>query len=128
MTEVFSSDDQLRLLQLLTRRAMSERIRRVEQSEEADSDGKENTDVVASTEVIPENWRLIPEGISLYDWQQECLPLWFAGGHGTVKVATGGKKTTFRFSRSPKASERTRPQFTVGSSGAYSAAIVSMVR
>jgi superfamily II DNA or RNA helicase len=40
-------------------------------------------------------WQLLPRGVSLYDWQQDCLPLWLKTGRGTVKVATGGGKTLF---------------------------------
>ena len=40
---------------------------------------------------------LVPPGVTLHDWQRKCLPIWLDehGGHGTVKVATGGGKTLF---------------------------------
>jgi len=43
---------------------------------------------------IPDKWCLT-RGINLYGWQKECIGRWFAGGcKGTVKVVTGGGKTT----------------------------------
>ena len=44
---------------------------------------------------IPACWRLVPEEVTLHNWQRECLPCWLDRGRGTVKVATGGGKTLF---------------------------------
>lgn len=95
MNEVFSNNDRLLLLQLMTKRAIAERVGQERQQEEADLDNEGNTNVGTPAEVVPEIWRLVPEGVSLYKWQLECLPLWLLRGHGTVKVATGGGKTLF---------------------------------
>ena len=89
----FTDDNRLRLLQLMTRRAMAERRSREEQNADDLEAGlkREKSPVIG----VPERWHLIPDMVSLYDWQRECLPLWMAHGHGTVKVATGGGKTLF---------------------------------
>jgi superfamily II DNA or RNA helicase len=91
----FTDDNRLRLLQLLTRRAMAERKSREAEQTIGDLELRlgegENVPVLG----IPERWQLIPDTVSLYDWQRECLPLWMAHGSGTVKVATGGGKTLF---------------------------------
>ncbi|HPW21244.1 MAG TPA: DEAD/DEAH box helicase [Vicinamibacterales bacterium] len=87
------------MLQLMTRRAMVERPRRGDSDETLVAGGHSasETEGEASCPLneIPEHWRLVPEGFSLYGWQRECLPLWLARGRGTVKVATGGGKTLF---------------------------------
>ncbi|MBU4372689.1 MAG: DEAD/DEAH box helicase [Proteobacteria bacterium] len=91
----FTDENRLRLLQLMTRRAMAERRSRAENQ---NVDNLES--VVGQREMPPlpglsERWQLIPDKVSLYEWQKECLPLWMAHGRGTVKVATGGGKTLF---------------------------------
>lgn len=95
MNRTFTDEDRLRLLQLTTRRAMAERWNRAAGRE----GGYSNADLGGEAEPanidVTTRWRLIPEGISLYGWQQECLPLWLSHGRGTVKVATGGGKTLF---------------------------------
>lgn len=92
---IFGADDRLLLLQLQTRRAMAERRARKAAADARgagteDSERSEHPDAA-----VPERWRLVPRDVSLYDWQQECLPLWLGEGRGTVKVATGGGKTLF---------------------------------
>jgi superfamily II DNA or RNA helicase len=92
---VYGDDDRLLLLQLQTRRAMAERRAR---KTDADARGAGTEGLVRSEDpdaAIPERWRLVPQNVSLYDWQRECLPLWLSTGRGTVKVATGGGKTLF---------------------------------
>lgn len=87
--------DRLLLLQLQTRHAIAERRRR---QVDAVAPGTE-TEGAAGGEhtpaAVPERWRLVPQDVSLYDWQRECLRLWLLTGRGTVKVATGGGKTLF---------------------------------
>jgi len=93
---VFREDHRLLLLQLQTRRAMAERWARqasVNAIPETEVGYAKRGDYMDAT--IPEHWRLVPQDVSLYDWQRECLPLWLAAGRGTVKVATGGGKTLF---------------------------------
>src|SRR5262245_54384415 len=42
---------------------------------------------------IPDEWNLTA-GISLHDWQRNCVESWFeAGKRGVVKVVTGAGKT-----------------------------------
>ena len=42
---------------------------------------------------IPAKWSLL-DGLTLYDWQSDCIASWFAAGkRGTVKVVTGAGKT-----------------------------------
>ena len=93
----FSDDDHLRLLQLTTRRVMAQR--RLE-ARGRDAGDPRTVDIQKKDDGpmrarLTRRWRLIPDGYALYEWQQECLPLWLSRGRGTVKVATGGGKTTF---------------------------------
>lgn len=88
----FSEADQLLLLQLLTRQDV---VKRQEQSADSGGEAEEDSDQVDGGVRMPEHWRLLPEEIGLYDWQQECLGLWMKERRGTVKVATGGGKTLF---------------------------------
>jgi len=90
---LFSDKDLLLLLQLQTRRYMAER--RSPQGPVADDVESESRREDKSDQSLPALWRLVPEGIQLYKWQQECLPLWLNSGRGTIKVATGGGKTLF---------------------------------
>lgn len=94
MEPAFSGRDHLQLLQLLTRRTMAERRSRGAGGEGGEADTEDALQVVRSPD-IPRRWRLVPEEISLYRWQEECLPRWLENGRGTVKVATGGGKTLF---------------------------------
>jgi superfamily II DNA or RNA helicase len=90
---VFSDDDRLLLLQLMTRRAIWERRER----NERDADEESGPALAEPTAVapLPDRWTLLPEGLDLYSWQKECLERWKARGNGTIKVATGGGKTLF---------------------------------
>ncbi len=92
---IFDARARLQLLQLETRRRMAERLKK---GQSADPDGPDEDEVdgeSAEAVVIPEKWRLLPEGVMLHAWQSECLPRWLEAGRGTVKVATGGGKTLF---------------------------------
>ena len=95
MNEVFSDEDRLQLLQLMTRRNIAKRQRRAVEGDGSDLDTHHHPEVEPVPVQDTSQWRLIPEGISLYDWQKECLPLWLSHGRGTIKVATGGGKTLF---------------------------------
>lgn len=92
---LYSADDHLRLLQLMTRRAISERRYQAGEESRNELDPTTAEKALKGNQAIPDCWRLIPQDISLYDWQRKCLPLWLEHGRGTVKVATGGGKTTF---------------------------------
>jgi len=91
---IFTDIDRLHLLQLTTRRVVAEN-----RSKKLTSESKNNSQIYpddnSSISLIPEKWRLLPEDVTLYDWQKECLPIWLPQGCGTVKVATGGGKTLF---------------------------------
>lgn len=89
----FTAMDRLHLLQLMTRRAMAERGAKAYERGDGGLNASRDAGQTLSSDVIPDHWRLIPEGVSLYDWQRECLPRWLKHGRGTVKVATGGGKT-----------------------------------
>lgn len=91
----FTGEDRLRLLQLMTRRAMAERRNRAAGRERGGVDIDPNAEAKSAAVEVTARWRLLPEGIPLYDWQRDCLPLWLSDGRGTVKVATGGGKTLF---------------------------------
>jgi superfamily II DNA or RNA helicase len=94
MNPAFTDVDRLHLLQLLTRRAMAERRSRMEDGEGLGIDIDDRAEEPAAIDATS-RWRLVPDGVSLYDWQKECLPLWLSSGRGTIKVATGGGKTLF---------------------------------
>ncbi len=92
---IFDARARLQFLQLETRRQMADRLHKgtpVDVDEE-DGGGEEVTE--ASPTEIPDKWRLIPEGMTLHAWQEDCLPKWMEHCRGTVKVATGGGKTLF---------------------------------
>jgi hypothetical protein len=80
----FTDEDHLRLLQLMTRRAMADRQRRTAVKESDNSNAESPKEAVAALGNIPSRWRLVPEGTSLYDWQRNALPLWLSEGRGTV--------------------------------------------
>jgi superfamily II DNA or RNA helicase len=89
---VFSDADQLRLLQLMTRKAIASR----QAASMADhSEGDQDDDAARPPSQAPAKWRLTATDLKLHPWQQECLPIWMKLGRGTVKVATGGGKTIF---------------------------------
>ena len=92
---IFTAMDRLRLLQLMTRRAMEERRAKACKQGGGGLDASHDESQSPPNGAIPDRWRLVPEGVSLYDWQRECLPRWLEHGRGTVKVATGGGKTLF---------------------------------
>lgn len=92
---IFTAMDRLRLLQLMTRRAMAQRRDKVGKQGDGGPDALRDASQTLPSRVVPDRWRLVPEGVSLYDWQRECLPRWLERGRGTVKVATGGGKTLF---------------------------------
>ncbi len=105
----FNSEDHLRLLQLMTRRAMSERrSRESEQDQSADHSDSAEGESRARRD-YRSGWRLIPEDIALYEWQKECLPRWLKDGRGTVKVATGGGKTLFALAAAEKLQNENEP-------------------
>lgn len=91
----FTDENRLRLLQLMTRRAMAERRSRAEDQNVDNLDSDVSQREMPPLPGLSERWQLIPDMVSLYDWQRECLPLWMTHGRGTVKVATGGGKTLF---------------------------------
>ena len=89
MNQTFTDDDRLHLLQLLTRRAMAERRSRAEDGEGQglDTDGHAEAEPTAIDDTS--RWQLLPDGIPLYDWQRECLPLWLSNGRGN---STAGRR------------------------------------
>lgn len=90
--EGLTSPEQLRLLQLLTRREVAKRQSRAgSRSRQIDVGGQEIGDDPRT--ILPNAWRLVPEGTTLHDWQRLCADRWMQAGRGTVKVATGGGKT-----------------------------------
>lgn len=93
--KVFDSAARLQLLQLESRRQVAERLRKDLPADVDEGDDQEEGAVEAMPTAIPDRWRLVPEGITLHAWQQDCLPKWLVDGRGTVKVATGGGKTLF---------------------------------
>ena len=75
---------QLRLLEWLN-------TEQQKQAQSSDLPLQEEADEEDAT--IPRHWQMT-RGVSLYDWQKECMRRWFdADNKGTVKVVTGGGKT-----------------------------------
>jgi hypothetical protein len=64
----FTDQDQLQLLQLLTRRAMSERQRRIEVKETFEFDDEPPLIANQPDDQIPSQWHLVSESTSLYHW------------------------------------------------------------
>lgn len=46
----------------------------------------------AKEKSIPRVWHMT-KGITLYDWQEDCVNKWFENKRGTIKVVTGAGKT-----------------------------------
>jgi superfamily II DNA or RNA helicase len=93
--DIFDASARLQLLQLETRRQMAERLHKGTPTDVDEEDGAGEETAEATPTEIPDKWRLIPEGMTLHAWQEECLPKWLEDCKGTVKVATGGGKTLF---------------------------------
>jgi hypothetical protein len=69
----FTDEDHLRLLQLMTRRAMAERQLRAAVRESDDLGTETRREVAATLGDIASRWCLVPEATSLYDWQRTAL-------------------------------------------------------
>lgn len=111
--DVFDASARLQLLQLEARRQMATRLQRgleateePETDAESDDEGDQQTHAHAS---IPDRWKLLPEGLKLHAWQEECLTHWLATGRGTVKVATGGGKTLFALAAAERLQNEQQP-------------------
>ncbi|RMG03281.1 MAG: DEAD/DEAH box helicase [Planctomycetota bacterium] len=62
---------------------------------------------------IPAEWSLT-KGVSLYQWQQDCVAKWFANqGRGTVKVVTGGGKTLLALAIAERLQNTLEPELRV---------------
>ena len=109
MDQPFTDDDRLHLLQLMTRRAIAERLSRAAERDRKGLNAEQVATVQPETVEDTSPWQLIPAGVSLYDWQKECLPLWLSNGRGTVKVATGGGKTLFALAAAQKLQNEYEP-------------------
>jgi superfamily II DNA or RNA helicase len=110
---IFTTADRLQLLQLMTRRVMAERRARANKQEGDETAASRDESRGSPTAALPDRWRLIPEGVSLYDWQRECLPRWLVHGRGTVKVATGGGKTLFALAAAQQLQNEREPDLRV---------------
>jgi superfamily II DNA or RNA helicase len=88
-TILFSKDDRLRLHQL---RLLEWMDTEQQKKEAAPADAsKEQAGSVYTA--VPEQWQLT-KGVSLYDWQKDCIDKWLQAVHrGPVKVVTGAGKT-----------------------------------
>src|SRR5215468_4579382 len=76
----FTNEDHLRVLQLMTRRAMAERQRRTVLRESEDLEIEAGITAPSVVVGAPSHWRLVPEGTSLYGWQRHALPVWLSEG------------------------------------------------
>lgn len=109
----FSDDDRLALLQLLIRRAITERRARERDlnlsggDDQAESTPQPHSSSIADSQTAPPSlWRLVTQGVTLHAWQRRCMELWLPKGRGTVKVATGGGKTVFALAASEQLQHR----------------------
>lgn len=109
MNRTFTDEDHLRLLQLMTRRVMVERQSRASDREDNDIDPGRHAKATPLAVTDGVAWRLLPDDVSLYDWQRKCLPLWLSEGRGTIKVATGGGKTLFALAAAQRLQNEREP-------------------
>lgn len=107
----FTPEDQLRLVQLQAQRAIAERFERQRRVVCPDDTAPVPEGTAAPN--LPEQWRLVPEGVSLFAWQSECLPVWLKHGKGTIKVATGGGKTLFALAAAQALQNQRVPELRV---------------
>jgi superfamily II DNA or RNA helicase len=110
--DVFDSRARLKLLQLEARRQMAARLRKGRASTdelETDSESDDDEEQNPAGAAVPDHWRLLPDGLKLHAWQEECLPLWLKTGRGTVKVATGGGKTLFALAAAERLQNEKQP-------------------
>jgi len=116
---IFDAQSRLQLLQLQARRQMAERLAKGAAASapgDDDADGVDSpADAEPSASTVPGQWKLVPAGMTLHAWQQRCLPIWLdeRGGHGTVKVATGGGKTLFALAAMERLQNEKEPDLRV---------------
>ena len=69
------------------------RILEWQSEKEAKASSGEDENAISGSLPLPEKWNLT-HGLTLYNWQKECVEKWFEEqGRGTIKVVTGGGKT-----------------------------------
>jgi superfamily II DNA or RNA helicase len=110
--DVFDARARLQLLQLEARRQMAARLQKglaATEEPENDSDSDDEEEQTPAGAAVPDRWRLLPDGLKLHAWQEECLPRWLETGRGTVKVATGGGKTLFALAAAERLQNEQQP-------------------
>lgn len=71
------------------------------------------TEDSTSAEVIPVKWQLT-NGITLHEWQNDCLERWMRGpGKGVVKVVTGAGKTVLALALTERLQNEKEPDLRV---------------
>jgi len=106
---VFTNQDRLQLHQL----RLLEWMAAERQKEEKPIVPVPATDGDDEDDTIPKKWQLT-QGITLYDWQKECIDRWFdAKCSGTVKVVTGGGKTLLGLAIAERLQNQVNPRLRV---------------
>jgi superfamily II DNA or RNA helicase len=105
---VFSEDQRLLLHQLRLREWLNSQHKKTEISAQPLAEDADEEDAT-----IPRRWQLT-RGITLYDWQEECINRWFDTGHrGTVKVVTGVGKTLLGLAIAERLQHTVNPRLRV---------------
>jgi superfamily II DNA or RNA helicase len=110
--DVFDARARLQLLQLDARRQMAARLQKglaATEEPETDSENDDEEEQAPEGAEVPDRWKLLPDGLKLHAWQEECLPRWLETGRGTVKVATGGGKTLFALAAAERLQNERQP-------------------
>ena len=86
---LLSPQEELQLQQLLQAKFWQEKTRAADNVDQK-AQGTEPSSITTS---IPDEWDLV-KGITLHDWQQQCVDAWFDNSRrGVIKVVTGAGKT-----------------------------------
>lgn len=100
-------EEQLRLQQLLQVRFW-QNSRRESNLAAAPGEGSPSADPQ-----LPESWEFL-RGITLHEWQRECVDRWFnAGRRGVIKVVTGAGKTILALAIAERLRNQEQPQLRI---------------
>lgn len=105
-----NSQDELQLHQLQARQYWTDKVKENDANEVRKVDQQTSSD---SPIAIPSKWSLLG-GLTLYDWQRDCINNWFAAGkRGTVKVVTGAGKTVLALGLMERLQNQIQPDLRV---------------
>jgi hypothetical protein len=90
--DVFDARARLQLLQLEARRQMAARLQKglaATEEPETDSESDDDEEQAPTGAEVPDRWKLLPDGLKLHAWQEECLPRWLETGRGDLPPLNG---------------------------------------